>query len=66
VTDRRAAIARALATARDGDVVVIAGSRGEPQQAYGMLGSTDDRGDAATARQLLFSSVRAPRLRVVA
>ena len=64
VADRRAAIARAVATARTGDVVVVAGSRWEPQRSFGMFSLEQDHGDAATTRGLLYARVEKPQLRI--
>jgi UDP-N-acetylmuramoyl-L-alanyl-D-glutamate--2,6-diaminopimelate ligase len=66
VDDRYEAIARAIELACPGDVVVIAGSRHEPQRAFGMIGGEESRGDAATARLLLYARTQLTPLRIVA
>lgn len=66
VDDRRRAIACALSVAQPGDVVVIAGSRWEPQRAYGSLAKSSAQGDAATTRKLLYARAEQAPLRLVA
>ncbi|TWU25592.1 MurE-like ligase [Bythopirellula polymerisocia] len=66
VDDRRKAIACALAVAQPGDVVVIAGSRWEPQRAYGSFAPKSEQGDAATARRVLYARTEQVPLRLVA
>lgn len=66
VADRRTAIAKALESAQDGDVVVVAGSCWEPQRTYGSLGTPHENGDAATAKRLLYARLDSPRFRLVA
>jgi UDP-N-acetylmuramoyl-L-alanyl-D-glutamate--2,6-diaminopimelate ligase len=66
VVDRAAAIAQAVSLAEPGDVVVIAGSRWEPQRAYGTFAVKKEEGDAALTRHLLYARVKQPLLRLVA
>ena len=66
VADRAEAIACAVAMAEAGDVVVIAGSRWEPQRAYGTFAMNKEEGDAALTRHLLYARVKQPLLRLVA
>ena len=66
VDDRRKAIACALAVAQPGDVVVIAGSRWEPQRAYGSFATSSEQGDAAMARRMLYARAERVALRLVA
>ena len=66
VTDRGEAIACAVALAKPGDVVVIAGSRWEPQRAYGTFAVEREEGDAALTRHLLYARVKQPLLRIAA
>jgi UDP-N-acetylmuramoyl-L-alanyl-D-glutamate--2,6-diaminopimelate ligase len=66
VADRAEAIACAVGLAQPGDVVVIAGSRWEPQRAYGTFVMEREEGDAALARQLLYARVKQPMLRIAA
>ncbi|QEG34117.1 MurE-like ligase [Bythopirellula goksoeyrii] len=65
VDDRRRAIACALSVAQPGDVVVIAGSRWEPQRAYGSFAVNTEQGDAATTRKLLYARTEQAPLRLV-
>jgi UDP-N-acetylmuramoyl-L-alanyl-D-glutamate--2,6-diaminopimelate ligase len=66
VADRAEAIACAVALAKAGDVVVIAGSRWEPQRAYGTFAVEQEEGDAALTRRLLYARVKQPMLRIAA
>ncbi len=66
VEDRRRAIACALSVAQTGDVVVIAGSRCEPQKAYGTFALSAEKGDASTARNFLYSRAEKTAFRLVA
>lgn len=66
VSDRAAAIACAVELARAGDVVVIAGSRWEPQRAYGTIAVDKQKGDAALTRQLLYARAKQQVLRLAA
>jgi len=65
VADRAEAIACAVAMAQEGDVVVIAGCRWEPQHAYGTFAVNKEEGDAALTRHLLYARVKQPLLRLV-
>jgi UDP-N-acetylmuramoyl-L-alanyl-D-glutamate--2,6-diaminopimelate ligase len=66
VADRAEAIACAVALAKPGDVVVIAGSRWEPQRAYGSFAIEQEEGDAALTRHLLYARAKQPLLRIAA
>jgi UDP-N-acetylmuramoyl-L-alanyl-D-glutamate--2,6-diaminopimelate ligase len=66
VADRAEAIACAVELAKPGDVVVIAGSRWEPQRAYGMFAVEKEEGDAALTRHLLYARAKQPMLRIAA
>jgi UDP-N-acetylmuramoyl-L-alanyl-D-glutamate--2,6-diaminopimelate ligase len=66
VVDRAEAIACAVALAKAGDVVVIAGSRWEPQRAYGTFALEQEEGDAALTRHLLYARAKQPMLRLAA
>ena len=64
VADRTEAIACVVALARPGDVVVIAGSRWEPQRAYGTIAFERPEGDATLTRNLLYARANQSPIRL--